>query len=295
MPAQAQAQELITLFFEMDDVRQESAQLFAELMVVAKDPGRAQTAETIGSKPSLSPYKELSDQLMENQASLEITMEIINTKKYSDDEVNKRYEDVQSFVTALINFENLAQEELLLAGDDDERFRQLATTLFEGTTWNELLDQDAHLRDTLGSLADLHDLEFASLPYDEIFRERLVELDKPIVSEEVGSITHPFTVSDPVITYVLLNVTFDIPLSDSMDISLEDPNGDMISSSQLALYTDTDNAAELKHESYIYRSGSVIIVKLFPGDPSVPPVPGDWKLHVTAPKGCGLVIGMIQL
>ena len=295
VPAKAQAQELFTLYFEMDNVRRDSAQIFAELLVVAKDPGRVQAVEAIGSKPPLSSHEELSTRLKENQTSVEQTLDTINANKFTDSEVNSRYEEVRSFYTALFEFENMVLAELSLAKNNDERYSHLATALFEGTSWTALLAQDAHLRETLSSLADLHGLEFTPLPYEDTFREHLAELDTPLVSDEVNTIVYPFTVSDPVTVYVLLNVTFDIPLSEKIDISLEDPSGRIISSNQLAVSTDSDNSAELNHLSYIYRSDSVIIVKLFPEDPLVTPTSGDWKLYVTAPIGSNMVIGMIQL
>lgn len=295
VPAKAQAQELFALYFEMDHVRQDSAQIFAELMVVAKDPGRVQAVQAIGSKPPLSSHEELAASLKENQAFVEETLETINANKFTDSEVQSRYEEVRSFYTTLFEFENMVLAELTLVENNEERSIHLATTLFEGALWPALLAQDTHLRETLSSLAALHGLEFNPLPYEDIFRERLAELDTPLVSDDVNTVVYPFTVNDPVTVYVLLNVTFDIPLTEKIDIFLEDPYGHLISSNELAEYSDSDNSAELNHLSYVYRSDSVIIVKLFPEDPKATPTPGDWKFYVTAPVGSTMVIGMIQL
>jgi len=295
VPAKAQAQELFTLYFEMDHIRQDSAQIFAELMVVTKDPGRVRAVEAVGAKMPLSSNEELAARLKENQTSVEETLDTINANKFTDSEVESRYEEVRSFYTTLFEFEDMVLAELVLAKNSEERSIHLATTLFEGTVWPALLAQDTHLRETLSSLAALHSLEFAPLPYDDIFRERLAELDTPLVSDEVNTVVYPFTVSDPVTVYVLLNVSFDIPLSEKIDISIEDPNGYIISSNQLAEYNDADNSAELNHLSYIYRSDSIIIVKLFPEDSQVTPIPGAWKLYITAPIGSNMIIGMIQL
>jgi hypothetical protein len=296
VPAKAQAQELFTLYFEMDQVRQDSAQIFAELMVVAKDPQRVGAVEAIGSKPPLSSQEELAGRLEGNQISVQQTLDAINANKFTDPEVNSRYDEVRTFYTTLFEFEDMVLAELSLAENNEERHAHLATTLSEeGTAWPTLLAEDAHLMDTLASLADLHGLEFVPLSYEDLFRERLIELDTPLISDEVNTIVYPFTVNGTATYYVLLNVTFDIPLSDKIEISLEDPHGRIISSDQLAVYTDSDNSVELNHLSYIYRSESVIIVKLFPEDPVVMPTPGDWKLYVTAPVGCNMVIGMIEL
>jgi hypothetical protein len=46
--------------------------------------------------------------------------------------------------------------------------------------------------------------------------------------------------------------------------------------------------------SYIAREESVIIIKLFPNDPTVMPIVGEWKLYVTAPVGSYMVIGMTE-
>ena len=295
VPAKVQAQELFTLYFEIDHVRQESAQILAELMILAKDPGRAGAETTVGSKPPLSSRQELTGRLQENRILLEQTLTSINADKFTDPEVGLGYDAVRTFYTTLFEFEDLVLTELSLAENNQERYAHLATTLFEGTAWPALIAADAHLRDRLISLADLYGLEFNSRSYEELARERLIELDTPIISEEVNTIVYPFTVSGTATYYVLLNVAFDIPLSDKISIFLEDPHGHKISSDQLVPYTDSDNSAELNHLSYIYQSESVIIVKLFPEDPAVTPIPGNWKLYVTAPVGCNVVIGMVEL
>lgn len=287
MPAKAQAQELFTLYFEMDHVRQESAQIFAELMKVAADPGRIGAEETIGSRPSLASGEELSSRLQQNQISVEETLAIINANKFTDPEVDLRYDAVRAFYTSLFDFEDMVLGGLPIFEDNEDPARE--------TAWSALLAEDAQLRDALTSLANLHGLEFTPVSYEDLFRERLVELDTPIISDEVNTIVYPFTVSGTATYYVLLNATFDIPLSDKIKISLENPHGQIISSDQLAEYTDSNNSAELNHLSYISRSDSVIIVKLFPEDTLVTPIPGDWKLYVTAPVGSNMVIGMIEL
>jgi hypothetical protein len=134
-------------------------------------------------------------------------------------------------------------------------------------------------------------LKFASKPYEDLFRERLNELDIPLVSDEVNTIMYPFTVSEIAQRQVVLSVSFEIPLSDKISISLEDPRGRIISSEQLAEY---DHSAEMNNISYIAREESVIIIKLFPNDPTVMPIVGEWKLYVTAPVGSYMVIGMTE-
>lgn len=295
VPAEAQAQELFELYFEMDQVRRESAQIFAELIEVNNNPERVGVDETIGSKPSLSSYEELVDQLEENQMSVEQSMATIDANKFTDPEVKLRYDEVHSFYSTLFEYEDIVLIELLLAENNKQRHAHLATTLFEGTEWSALLGKDAQLLDALASLAELHGLEFTPLSYENIFRERLIELRRPIISDEVNTIVYPFTVKGTAVHYVMLNVSFDIPLSEKIKISLEDPNGRTISPDQFAEYTDSDNSAKVNYLSYIARSDSVIIVKFFPGDPSVELIPGDWKLYVTAPIGSSMVIGMVEL
>src|SRR5215207_5743704 len=101
VPAKAQAQELFTLYFEIDHVRQESAQIFAELMKVATDPGRIGAEETIGSRPSLASGEELSSRLQQNQITVEETLAIINANKFTDPKVDLRYDAVRTFYTSL--------------------------------------------------------------------------------------------------------------------------------------------------------------------------------------------------
>lgn len=295
VPAKAQAQELFTLYFEIDHVRQESAEILTELMIVAKDPVRTGTESTIGSKPPLTSQAELTENLQENRILVEQTLTTINVDRFTDPEVDLRYDAVRTFYTTLFEFEDMVLKELSLAENKKEGYVHLATTLFEGTTWPALLAQDARLIDMLTSLAELHSLEFSPMSYEDISRTRHIELDTPIISDEVNTIVYPFTVSGTATYYVLLNVSFDIPLSDKIEVSLEDPQGRRISSDQLAVYTDSDNSAELNHSSYTYRSEHVIIVKLFPEDPVVTPIPGNWKFYVTAPVGCNMVIGMVEL
>lgn len=295
VPAKVQAQKLFALYFEIDHVRQESAQILSELMVVARDPGRVGTDAAIGSKPPLSSQEELTDRLQANRVLVEHTLTTINAARFTDPDVKLRYDTLRTFYATLFEFEDTVLTELLLAENNKERYTHLATTLFEGTAWPSLLAEDTHLRDILTSLADLHGLEFSPTSYEDIFRKRFVELDTPIISDEVNTIIYPFTVSGTATYYVLLNVSFDIPLSDKIEISLEDPHGRSISSDQFVEYTDSDNSAELNHLSYISRSDSVIIIKLFPEDAGMMPIPGSWKLYVTAPVGCNMVIGMVEL
>ena len=295
VPAEAQAQQLFELYFEMDQVRQDSAQIFAELIEVNKNPEQVGTEKSIGSKPTLSSQEELIGRLKENQISVEKNLATIDANKFTDPEVKRRYDEVRTFYTTLFEFEDMALTELALAENNEERQLHLATTLFEGVGWPTLLAQDAHLLNTLTSLAELHSLEFTPLSYENIFRERLIELRRPIISDEVNTIVYPFTVKGTAEHYVMLNVAFDIPLSDKIEVSLEDPRGHTITSDQFAKYTASDNSPELNFLSYISRTDSVIIVKFFPSDPSIELIPGDWKLYVTAPVGSSMVIGMIEL
>lgn len=291
VPAKAQAQELFALYFEMDDIRQDAARIFAELMIATKDPGRVGPTESIGSKPPVASAEELLLRLRLNQASAEEALSTIDEKRFSDPEVDLRFEAVRTFYTSLFEYEEMA----LLKLEREPEDPHLATVLFEGTQWPALLEADTQLRDALLSLATLHGLEFSSPPYDELFRQRLVELDNPIISDEVNTVTYPFTVKGTAYAYVMLNITFDVPLSDKMQVSIEDPNGYQIPLDQLAVYTDSDNSAELSQTSYVYRGQSIIIVKFFPSDPSVTLIPGEWKLYVVGPIGSSMVIGMVEL
>ena len=291
VPAKDQAEELFTLYFEMDDIRQNSAQIFADLMIATNDPGRVGPGESIGSKPPVASAEELTLRLSLNQSSAEDALSMIDEKRFTDPEVDLRYDAVRTFYRSLFEYEEMALVELGRQPQDPH----LATVLFEGTQWPALLEADTKLRDALLSLAALHGLEFSSLPYGELFRLRLVELDIPFVSEEVNTVTYPFTVKGTAFAYVMLNITFDVPLSDKMQVSIEDPNGYIIPLDQLAVYTDSDNSAELNQTSYVYRGESIIIVKFFPTDPTVTLVPGEWKMYVTGPIGSTMVIGMVEL
>src|SRR4030095_13286790 len=104
--------------FEMDHVRQESAQILTELMLAAKDPSRIGAEETLGSKPPLSSREELGGQLQENQISVKQSLEIINTNKFTDPEVDSRYDNVYTFYTTLFEFENMVLTEISLAEND---------------------------------------------------------------------------------------------------------------------------------------------------------------------------------
>lgn len=294
-PAEAQAQELFNLYFEIDQVRQDSAQIFAELIEAATDPERVGAEEGIGSKPALSSQEELSGRLTENQESVEQTLATINANRFTDPEVNRRHDEVRSFYTTLFEFEDMVLAELSNIENNGEQSASLGrmiNTIFEGTDWPALLAKDAQLRDTLTSLAELHELEFTPASYEDLFRERLIELNTPIISDEVNTIVYPFTVDETAVHQVVLSIEFDIELSDKIKISLEDPRGRIISSDQLAEY---DQSAQMNHLSYIHRDNSSMAIKLFPDDQLVMPITGDWKLYVTAPVGSNVVIGMIQL
>jgi len=291
LSAGAQAQELFELYFEMDQVRQDSAQIFAELIEVNTNPELVGAEEVIGSKPSLSSQDELVDRLKENQTSVEQNLDTIKANKFTDPEVKRRYDEIHTFSTTLFEFENMVLTELSLTENNEERQTHLATTLFEGGGWPSLLAEDAKLLDELVSLAELHDLEFTPLSYDDLFRERLIELRRPIVSNEVNTIVYPFTVDETAINQVSLTIGFDIEVSDKIKISLEDPSGRIISSDQLVEYSQS---AQMNHLSFVSRDNHTIGIKLFPDDPLVMPIMGNWKMYVTAPVGSNLVIGMTQ-
>lgn len=288
VPAKVQAQELLTLYSEMDHVRQESAQLFAELLTVIQEPDRIGTQDAIGTKPSLSSPEELTSRLEENRKSVEEKLFLVGENWFTDPEVNNRYRQVRIYFTTLFEFQEMALAEI----NSTEPNTSLATVLFEGTEWPRLLEADSRLRESLTSLAALHNLEFTSVAYDELLRERFAELDTPFVSDEVNTIVYPFTVHEIATHQVVLNITFDIPLSDKITVSLEDPRGRIITADQLARY---DHSAEMNQLSYEARDVEIIIVKLFPNDPLVAPIVGDWKLYVTAPVGSNMVIGMVEL
>ena len=292
IPAKAQAQELFTLYFEMDHVRQDSAHVMAELMRAATDPAQVGAVEAIGSKPPLSSQQELVDRLQQNRFSIEQALAIVNEKRFTDPEVDLRYADIQAFYTALFGFEDMVLTNLSTIGNEREKLIHLGTIIFEGEEWTALLAQDIQLRTALTSLATLHSLEFTSLAYEDLFRDKLIELDTPIISDEVNTIVYPFTVDESATNKVVISVEFDIKLSDQIKISLEDPRGHIIASDQLAKYDDTVAMTRL---SQIYRDESAIGITLFPDDPLVMPIIGEWKLYVTAPVGSSMVIGFVQL
>jgi len=291
VPAKAQAEELFKLYFEMDRVRQESAQIFAELIEADRNPERVGAAEGIGSKPPLSSREELTNRLKGNQLSVEETLATIDANRFTDPEVDLRYEEVRTFYNMLMKYEDMLLTELSLAENNEEQQIHLATTLFEGADWPALLAEDVHLRETLTSLAALHGLEFAPTSYEDLFRQRLIELDTPLVSDEVNTIMIPFTVNEIAQRQVVLVISFDIPVSDKIKISLEGPDGRRITEDQLA--EDTDSTA-LNNLSYVVRDESTILIKLIPDDPLVMPIMGDWKLYVTAPVGSNVVFGVTQ-
>jgi len=291
LPAEAQAQELFELYFDMNQVRQDSAQIFAELIEVDTNPERVGVKESIGSEPPLSSQDELIDRLKENQTSVEQNLDTIEANKFTDPEVKRRYDEMYTFYTTLFEFENMFLAELSLAENNEEQYAHLTTTLFEGGDWPSLLAEDAKLLDELVSLAELHDLEFIPLSYENIFRERLIELRRPIISDKVNTIVYPFTVDETAVNQVSLTIGFNIEVTDKIIISLEDPGGRIISSDQLAEYSQS---AQMNHLSFISRDNHTIGIKLFPDDPLVMPIMGNWKIYVTAPVGSKLVIGMTQ-
>ena len=291
IPAKAQAEELFKLYFEMDPIRQDSAKIFAELIEVSRNPERVGAVEGIGSKPPLTSHEELTDRLKNNQISVKEMLANIEANKFTDPEVDLRYEEVRAFYNTLFNYEDLVLTELSLAENDAGRLAHLATTLFEGADWPALLAEDTRLREALTSLAELHSLEFTLSSYEDVFRERLIELDTPLVADEVNTIVIPFTVNELAQRQVVLVISFDIPLSDKMIISLEGPDGRIITQDQLA---EDSYESEMNSLSFITRDGDTISVKLFPDDPLVMPIMGDWKLYVTAPVGSNVVFGVTQ-
>src|SRR5512144_1698952 len=88
VPAKAQAEELFKLYFEMDHLRQESAQIFAELLEVDRHSERVGAVQAIGSKPPLASHEELTNRLKENKISAEKMLATIDANKFTDPEVD---------------------------------------------------------------------------------------------------------------------------------------------------------------------------------------------------------------
>jgi len=290
-PAKAQAQELFELYFEMDHVRQDSARIFAELMEVESNPARVGAVEEIGSPPPLSSQEELVLRLEESQISVEQFLAAIDENKFTDPEVDRRYDQVRAFYATLFEFEDLVLAELSTSDNTGDQFAFLVNTIFEGEDWPALLAEDVQLKDTLASLAELHGLEFSPLSYDELFGERLIELRTPIISEELREVHQSFTVREPVVNHVIITVEFDIILSEKIKVTLEGPSGNIIALDQLV---DGENSQE-GPLSFVWRMDNGMFIKLFPDDPLVMPISGEWIVHITVPVGCQVVIGVSQL
>lgn len=187
-PAVAQAQELFTLYFDIDYVREESARIFAELLEAKTHPERIGVAEEVGKLPSLSSRENLLSRLIKNREEASRALESIDEKNFSANDVSLRHNEVKIFYSQLAEFEDFVIEELSEI-KTQEQFSEFIDAVFElRPDWESLLAQDKAVLENLTQLAAAYELEFKAVTYDELFRKRLVELRTPIISDEFGEV-----------------------------------------------------------------------------------------------------------
>lgn len=328
-PASTQASELVTLYFDIDYVRKQSAEIFAEILEVKAQPERVETIKEIGKPIPLKTREELLGSLETNNISVKSSLDAIATKSFTNQGVIDRHVLTRDFYTFLNTF-----EKNMLAGlnkvETEEEFARYIDQIFEyGNDWPTLLTKDTDLRNSLTQLALEYEIAFEAKAYSEIFRERLIELRNPQIKEpeavngqlQLGQATYEFEIPPNIIEETVNASWMGITIN-KMAFGLRHPDGRLFNFmigeppsestiNQIIInnippgetgpvipsvnYPLVDGSKSTNNNSYIGYEDSWLVIKLFPEDPILKPIEGKWKLYVAAPEGIELVFGSISI
>jgi len=292
-PSQAQASELFTLYFDIDYVRQESAQIFAELFLTKESPDLIEKQEKIGELPSLLKPEVLTNKLKANREKVNEVLLSINEKSFSDTAVRKAHSEVRDYYTFLAAFEVKVISELENVKSEID-MGNVITTVFESEEYLPLLiKKDNMLRNSLVQLAEKYSYNFEPKSYDNMYSERLADLSEPITLNEYGEALYPFSVKETTVIQAVVSVSSAIPFDKNTKFSFVHPDGRRIA---IPFVTPKESVLfEKDNKSYGDKCGETCAVfKLFPQDANVYPIAGNWQFVVLTKIGNNLVFGFTE-
>jgi hypothetical protein len=326
---QAQVESLVNLYLKVDYVRSDSARIFAELLESQRSPERMGSGtQELGEKPFLATKDELLHKITINRNEVLNAISIIKSEAYSSEEVARVHAQLKDHYQKLFEFEDRVVEGLAEIQIEND-FAIFINDVFENSTnWPSILDSDAKLRSTLKELAERNNVEFTDISYEDAFRQKLIELDTPKVDPtQFGIAEKQFTIPQG---FTQANISISIgPGADVSDLvyglrreetgkvinfmiseapgEKEDytiiinklPQADTkenitanIIPSELFPTVDRNKAY---HEAKIDYGRSYLVFTLYPDDPVLYPVHGDWTIFVLAPAGLNIVIGATHI
>ncbi len=112
-------------------------------------------------------------------------------------------------------------------------------------------------------------------------------------TKELGIVEQTLVIRDPVEIQATFNIAWGDESGKNVEIILIHPDGRQIEIAPVDIQTSIDY--ELEKKSFQDKSEQSSVFKLFPSDPLVAPLPGEWTMRVTAPVGTHLVFGVLQL
>lgn len=293
-PADVQASELFTLYFEIDPARQESAKIFAEIMHNKTDPATIGREEKIGETPLTRPTAELTRILKENRVKVKNALVSADSKAFSNSDVASLHSGVKKFYQDLGDFEDFVISGLDKVNNDQE-YRDFIDTFLETShRWQDILDEDRELGESLRDLAVFYEQKFEGESYAELFSRQLAILEEPVLSKDFGVVEDNFVIEDPIESQATLSFSFSNQVVDKAKIELVHPSGKVINLPP----SDIETQKELIKRSQSFReniSNSSVVIVLSPKDPEISPIKGRWKYRVTAPAGSNLTFGIVHL
>jgi len=293
-PPAVQAKELFTLYFEIDQSRTESGEMYAELLEVFQDPSRSESENGIGALPELLTTIESEKKLKKLNNGVTEALMKVNEKEFSDPDVKNAHSKMVAFyqkLEDLVEFTNNEMKDV----DSDREFGQLVTILLEDNRYFPAVTvADKELTDSLTTLSSKYSIEFNPVPFRAAFTGKLSQVRTPIVSEEKGEIIYNFSVDGSLNHHLLVNVTGEVPFVEDDSFIFTNPVGKII---ELPLYNfDSDSALAWGDVSIAIEIGpSARVFKFFPQDEEVQPLKGDWSLKINVRGGQKLVIGFTNL
>ena len=318
LPTPDEESELLSLYLVLNQAREESAKTFAELLMAKKHPERVGVEETIGNPLPLESVNELIAQLENNRAKINSTLSDIEKRSLIDPEMADSYRQAREFFDQLASFEDQATDSLSRVKTKEE-FTQYINFIFETESqFPALIQKDEAFVELLLALVARRDMEIEVQAYDEIFRKRSGELDSPIVGEQTGQVKYEFTIPEYITQENVVVSWAGVPI-ENLVFGLEHPDGRRINFKVAPVAegeygTDvpinalpTDGSVVLipseeypagvlaPNVSQMYYEKELLSMNIYPDDPILAPVDGDWTLYVTAPSGLQLFIGAFYL
>ena len=312
-PSPVGERELIPLLLAVNQAREVSASIVAELMETKNNSeingDDGETGESLMAK------------LEENHLLVVSTDKEIEARPFASEEVSNQYREIEDFYQQLILFENYVIDNLSQI-ENAEEFSGFINRIFEtDNAWPELIAADENFRNLLSDLASRHTLEIEDKSYDEIFRDRLGELRAPAapeLSDQLGQVIYEFEVPKQ-FSQTTVSASWTGAPIDVFQFALQHPDGRTIhfnlaplnekeSIYDIPIYNlpIDGSVVSIPSEKYPARenfSGGATIgydqgflmIKLVPDDPILAPMEGKWTLTIRAPAGLEVILGDVTI